>query len=371
MTLGVLPEQGGSITNLASSGQDARFIDSYLARYAKAFERVYYFSYEAERTRLPDGCVLVPNARRLHRWIYALLLPLIHLRTFRRCHVVRVMQLTGEIPALLAKWLYGVPFAATYGYHYGAHARADGAGRFRAALFGLRTKAALRFADRIIVTNPAIRDEVLARVAPRKVVFLPNAVDVEEFSPRPTPPGAPQEPAILLFVGRLAPQKNLPLLIEAASRLGPGVAVRMIGSGPERDRLAGQARQLGVELDLAGVVEHRRLPDELRRAAVFVLTSRIEGHPKALLEAMSCGCVCVATTAPGVVDLVEHEHTGLLAAPDPAALAAALHRALTDQTLRGTLARNARARVVRDFDIEVVLRREVEMLRELAASRQC
>jgi glycosyltransferase involved in cell wall biosynthesis len=366
MILGVLPEQGGSIENLRAAGQDGRFVDEYLRRYAGAFARVYYFSYADERPVVPQGCDVVPNGSRLHRWLYAAALPLLQARRFRQCSVLRVMQLTGEVPALVAKLLYGVPFAATYGYRYSEHARADEESRIRAALFALRTRVALRLADKVIVTNPEIRDEVAGRLNKSRIVFLPNGVDVSRFSPA----AAQTDGAVptLLFVGRLAPVKNLELLLEAAAQLRRPVKVRFVGTGPLADDLAARARRLGVTLELPGVVEHSALPGELRRAAVFVLTSRIEGHPKALLEAMSCGCVCVATSSPGIVDLLEHERTGLLTAPDPESVARAIARALDDGALRERLARNARARVERDYDIAAILEREVAMLLELGRS---
>jgi glycosyltransferase involved in cell wall biosynthesis len=368
MKIGVLPEQGGSIENLDRSGQGDRFVENYLRRYARAFEHVYYFSYAADSAVLPERCELVMNRSRLHRWLYALTMPFVHARRFRQCDVLRVMQLTGEVPAVIAKLLYGVPFAATYGYRYAVNARMDGEGWVRSQLFGLRTRIALRLADRIIVTNPDIRAEVVASVGSAKVIMLPNGVDVTIFSPSESSGRA--QPSVILFVGRLSPIKNLPLLIDAAALLRHPVIVRLIGVGPLREELKDRAQRLGVHLELPGTVEHRHLPEELRRAAVFVLTSRIEGHPKALLEAMSCGCVCVATSSPGVAEVIQHEQTGLLSAPEPTALAETLERALSDQPLRARLAHNARAHAERDFNIDAIIGREVAMLQDLAQARR-
>jgi glycosyltransferase involved in cell wall biosynthesis len=219
-------------------------------------------------------------------------------------------------------------------------------------------------ADRIIVTNPDIRAEVVAAVGATKVVVLPNGVDVHTFSPAEH--SERTQTSMILFVGRLSPIKNLPLLIEAAALLGRPVTVRLVGVGPLRNDLEMQARRLGVRLELPGVIEHRQLPGELRRASVFVLTSLSEGHPKALLEAMSCGCVCVATASRGVTEVLQHEQTGLLSAPDPTAFAQTLERALSDEPLRTRLAHNARARAERDFDINAIMEREIEMLKDLA-----
>jgi glycosyltransferase involved in cell wall biosynthesis len=368
MTVGVLSEQGGSIRNLDASGQGRRFVDQYLARYASGFDQVCYFSYADECPPLPAGCTVVPNAWGLHRWCYAFLMPLIHRRAFRQCAVLRVMQLTGEVPAIVAKLAYGIPFIATYGYDYAAHATADGASRLRAALFGVRTRIGLAFADRVIVTNQRIRAEVEKRIGVRRILFIPNAVDTQQFSPA-GPPRPVAQPARIVFVGRLAPQKNLEMLIDAAARLRQPVILRLIGAGPLAHVLGARAAAANLHLELPGVVPHETLPDELRAADVFVLCSSIEGHPKALLEAMSCGCVCVGTDVEGIRDVLSHEQTGLLAEPATETLRAALERALGDAAVRLRLAANARAHVLAHYDISVTLGAEIRAMQELAGER--
>lgn len=368
MNLGVLSEQGGSIGNLAASGQDRRFVDQYLRRYAASFEHVYYFSYADEAPRLPDGCSVVGNRWRLQRWVYAFAMPFLHARAFRGCAVLRVMQLTGEVPAILAKIAYGVPFVATYGYDYAAHARADGAGRLRAAAFRIRTRIALRFADRVIVTNPRIRAEVERAIGAGRVLYVPNAVDTEAFSPAPAPvaPGRPR----IVFLGRLAPQKNLPQVIEAAARCGADVVLRFIGAGPMEPALRSQAAAAGVPLELPGVVPHEQLPAELRQATVFVLASSIEGHPKALIEAMSCGCACVGADVEGIREVIEHGRTGLLAPPTAEALALALRQLLEDAPLRARLGANARQYVMDHYEISVTLASEIAGMKKMAGERR-
>lgn len=368
MILGVLSEQGGSIRNLSASGQAGRFVDQYLRRYAESFEHVYYFSYADEAPPVPGGCSVVANRWRLQRWVYAFAMPFLQARFFRRCAVLRVMQLTGEVPAILAKILYGVPFVATYGYDYGIHARADGAGRLRAALFRLRTRIALAFAERVIVTNPRIRAEVERRIGAERVLVVPNAVDTEAFSP--SAGDAPGEPVRIVFVGRLSPQKNLPLVIQAVAHWPDPVVLRFVGTGPMAGPLRTAAAAAGVTLELPGVVPHEQLPDELRRATVFVLASSIEGHPKALLEAMSCGCACIGADVEGIRDVLQHEKTGLLVPPHPAALRDALKRLLDDPGLRGRLGANARQFAVEHYDISVTLAAEITAMRMLAGVRR-
>jgi len=368
MTLGVLSEQGGSIRNLEASGQGCRFVEEYLTRYVAAFDEVCYFSYADESPLVPAGCVVIPNDWHLQRWWYAFLMPFIHWRRFRKCAVLRVMQLTGELPAIVAKLVHGIPFIATYGYDYAAHASADGAGPLRSAMFALRTRIALRFADRVIVTNPRIRAEVERRLGAARVVFIPNGVDTRQFSPAGPPRPAAETPR-LVFVGRLARQKNLLMLLDAAAQLRQRVVVRLIGAGPLADSLSAHAAAHGLRLELPGVIPHDRLPDELRGADLFVLPSSIEGHPKALIEAMSCGCVCVGTNVEGIRDLLAHEVTGILAEPTTESIRHALQRGIDDPELRQRLSTAARAHVIAHYDIAATLRDEIRAMQALAGTR--
>jgi glycosyltransferase involved in cell wall biosynthesis len=99
------------------------------------------------------------------------------------------------------------------------------------------------------------------------------------------------------------------------------------------------------------------------------MPSRWEGHPKALLEAMSCGLPCVAVDAPGARDVLRSEVDGLLVPDDPTAFAGALDRVRRDRELAERLGAAARATVEERFDARALIAREVELLRSLAERR--
>jgi len=172
-----------------------------------------------------------------------------------------------------------------------------------------------------------------------------------------------------LFVGRLEKQKNLSALIQAMAQVQAHIPARLklIGKGSLESDLRKQAARLGVEVEFAGMVPHEHLPEELNAADVFVLPSFIEGHPKTLIEAMSCGRPCVVSNCPGNRALVRHEDTGLMFdAHDVPGLAWQLLRVLSDQELAERLGRAARERAVREWDLNRLIEREVELLKSLA-----
>jgi glycosyltransferase involved in cell wall biosynthesis len=364
--LGVLLNSGDSLAMMRREGQEERFVGHYLRRYAAAFDQVCVFSYGDDRARPYPNAAFAPGRPRWKGLAYAALLPFVQRRRLRGLRLLRAMQIGGALPAVLARVLYGLPFVATYGYRYGDFMRVNGRplyGWWMDRLEGV----ALRCADKVIVTTPALAAHVARRTALDKIVMLPNGVDLSHFPFQPRRPAAGKRTA--LFVGRLTVQKNLPLLIAALAPLRDRVRLVCVGGGEDADLLRRLAGEAGVELSLPGVARHRDLPQWHAQADLFLLPSVIEGHPKALLEAMASGLPCVGAAAPGVRDVLVHGVDGLLAAPTAEAMTAAVRRLLDDDALAADLGRRAREHAVADFDLDRLLDREIELLRNVAKEK--
>ena len=161
----------------------------------------------------------------------------------------------------------------------------------------------------------------------------------------------------LLYVGRLAAVKGLPILLRALATIAtdhPAVTLDVAGDGPDRAMLTELAASLGVadRVRFLGYQSESQVRDLLRQTDVFVMASFAEGLPVVLMEAMAAGTPVVATRVAGVSELVDDGRSGLLVPPaDPDALAAAVGRLLGDAELRRRLAAAGRAMVQREFDL--------------------
>lgn len=206
-----------------------------------------------------------------------------------------------------------------------------------------------RAAGAIVAVSEALRHAALA-VEPRvEVQVVPNGIDLAWFNPEPVRPLSGQE-VELLFVGRLQEFKGVQHAISALpsieQRLGRPVRLVVAGDGPYRgelERMAGQLPQGRVRF--AGWVAEKDLRALYRSGALLVLPSLVEGHPNAILQAMAMGLPSIGTDAPGIRETIEAGGDGLLFAPnDPASLAEAAVRVLSDAALYESMSRRARIR---------------------------
>jgi colanic acid/amylovoran biosynthesis glycosyltransferase len=163
-----------------------------------------------------------------------------------------------------------------------------------------------------------------------------------------------QEP-MLLYVGRLVPEKGQAVLLEALSllrRRGVRVRATLVGEGPERGRLEALADRLGVRAHahFTGALGQEGILALYERATAFCLPSFAEGVPCVLMEAMAMEIPVVSTFVAGIPELVENERTGLLVAPGRADLLAdAIERLIADPQLRHRLGTQGAEKVAAEF----------------------
>jgi glycosyltransferase involved in cell wall biosynthesis len=176
------------------------------------------------------------------------------------------------------------------------------------------------------------------RVEPRRIRVIPNGVSADFF--RTTGDAATADATgvlRLLFVGRMATQKDLPLLVATAQLLGPKVTVDIVGDGELRREIAELAQAVPEgRVRMWGALAGDALLARYREADVFVMTSEREGMPLALLEAMASGLPVVASDVQGLREFVGG--VGLLVSDrSPAGFAEQIERLIDDRALRTKL----------------------------------
>ncbi len=217
----------------------------------------------------------------------------------------------------------------------------------------------------------------LTDISPSRLLVTPNGVDTDRFRPEPAwreetrrqygiPAGAP----LIGTVGRLEEVKGHEDLLRAAADLLdylPDLQVLIVGEGTRRRHLEDLVGRLG----LAGHVQMPGFREDVERVLpamdVFVLPSRSEGMPNALLQAMAAGLPAVGSEVGGTPEVVQPGRSGLLfQAGDTSGLATAVRQILGNRELAVEMAALARERVEREFSHAAFIRRHEHLYQELA-----
>lgn len=278
-------------------------------------------------------------------------------------HVALRPVVAGGLAARLARVPGVVSAIAGMGYAFTA-----GRGGWLAFVLRALLRAALSRGP-VIVQNPDDAQAVRALgVAPERIHLIPGAgVDVEAFSPRPEPEGAP----VVMLASRLLWDKGVGEFVEAARRLAGRARFVLVGS-PDPGNPASVPEATLHGWAKGGVVEwwgaSEDMPKTLTQAAVVCLPSYREGLPKVLLEAMACGRPVVTTDAPGCRDCVQDGDNGFLVpVKDTGALAAAIARLLGEPALRLKMGARGRERAVTEFNQARVIEATLAVYSELLA----
>lgn len=227
-----------------------------------------------------------------------------------------------------------------------------------------------RLVDRVVgVSRDVSAQSVSEGIPPTRVRTVLNGIDLTQFT---YSGGSPDGPAVL--VARLVPEKDLPTLLRAAAvvvRQDRSFRLQLVGDGPCMPEAREMIHCLRLEpyVDLLG--ERRDVPAILRRASMFVMSSRTEGISLTLLEAMAAGLPVVATDVGGNSEVVSDGETGwLVPQGDPERLAQAILTARRDRGNARRFGRAGRQRVEQCFDVVQMVRQYEQMYREVLSERR-
>jgi glycosyltransferase involved in cell wall biosynthesis len=239
----------------------------------------------------------------------------------------------------------------------------------------LRLALLRRWADVIVALDDDMKAEALAAgFLPERICRMVNGIEVSSFARAVSLENAKvklgfQDKVLVLFVGRLVPQKSLPTLLRAlhqAAQICPNLHLVLVGSGSEQASLESLVDELKIHELITFAGNQSDVKPYLNASDIFVLPSESEGMSNALMEGMAAGLPCVATPVGASPDMLDQGKYGMLVpAGDVNAWADAIVRLARDPVRRKELGNAAHQRILAEYDFSVVGARYDALYQEL------
>ncbi len=225
-----------------------------------------------------------------------------------------------------------------------------------------KIRQVLGMGDVFLVLSPVLEQFFKGILDPDRVILFPNAVPV------PSDIEKKYGKQRILFLGRLCKEKGLRELFSILPQLHeqfPQMRL-LLGGIWEDEELREEAEKMKEYVTDLGWLQGEAKKDYLRISDLFVFPTYFEGQPVSVLEAMAYQCGIIATKVGGIPQMIEPEQTGLLIEPkDPEGLKLALQKLLSDPELCERLGKNARAKVQKEFSIEISLQELIKIYQRL------
>ncbi len=227
--------------------------------------------------------------------------------------------------------------------------------------------------DHILTVNSSLKEKMktVLGIDENKIQILHSGIDTNYIK---SVRGKEKDGSII-YIGRLAPQKDVGTLIQAYSMLPESIRkghqLKIIGEGLERARLEVFAKTLGDNVNFLGKIEkHENVLKELKKASLFVLPSRRESFGITILEAMCAGVSVISTATEGPSDHIRNGETGFLVKiNDCKEMSEKMELILTNKSLQKTLSKNGQAYAAR-HDWENITKNVANVYKEVYESKR-
>lgn len=274
-----------------------------LKEYGKNFDVSYFTSdYKLYQECMPENVkhcrlplpVSAYGIRHICFWLYLII------RSFSFSGTIRVISVT--IPVLpIIKFFSRKELIVSIHYNWAIGTKKDYGG-IKGRLSETVQWLALKKADKVICTTSWLEEIVRTKYSKTDVITIPNFVDDNLFYPR-------QKKKQIVFAGRLHWSKGVKYLIEAFLELckkDSDYRLIILGDGEERANLEALAKPVKDRIVFMGNQPYSKVAEIMGESDIFALpTVTMEGHPKALIEAMMCSCKCLVSNVPGSIDVMQ------------------------------------------------------------------
>lgn len=239
--------------------------------------------------------------------IKSFFVPLLLKKFFVESDILKSNQLNGSWILLIAKLLYKKPIYIRTGFNLYEFAKKNKKGFFQKLFYLNLTRFALRHSDLYSVTSQKDKDNLI-NLFPKinkEIVVRPNWVTIDRYSNLEN-----RFEKKLLCVGRLEKQKNFPALFKIIENLN--LELDIIGDGTQKEELSKLRDKLGLSVNFISPMTNSELLSSYKKYKFFILSSKFEGNPKVLLEAMGAGCIVIGNNIDSIKEIITNKKDGFI-----------------------------------------------------------
>ena len=278
-------------------------------------------------------------------------------------HITKQNQLLGSWVSFIFKKITGSKFFIRTGYDMYFFSKAENKSYVKQKLYMMLTFFGLNSADLYSVTSRADYDFLLKsfNFKRKKLKILRNWVEDSQSIK------ILNRNEKLISIGRLEYQKNYQYLVKELS--GQDIPLIIYGSGSKKEELLKLSKNLNVNLEIIDSISNSELINSLQNIKYFILPSHYEGNPKALLEAMSAGCIVFASNINNHNEIINHRVNGFLFDLHKGSLNDVLSQVINNSNFNReeleSISKNAVKTINDEYSISKILNEEKNMLNNL------
>lgn len=284
----------------------------------------------------------------------SLFLPFFLKSYFVNIDMLKCNQMWGSWIAVINRIFNGKKYISRSGYEMYQN-ELNNKGILKKIIYYFLSILSYKFSDKIIVTTKDIKKFIIKTffLNHKKIIIIPNYINTEKFKIF-----GKKRNNDFLYVGRLSEEKNLFMIFQLFK--GNKKKLNVLGNGILKDALIEYKDKNKININFLKNKKNDKMPYVFNRFKFFILMSKYEGHPKALLEAMACGCICIVKKSQGIKSIIKNNNNGFYI-KNKVEFSQILIKIQKNITLARKISKNSSDYVEKNFSLNKIIRKELNI----------
>ena len=286
--------------------------------------------------------------------------PFIISAQLKKCDIVKCHQITGGLLTIICAFIYGKKSIVRAGWEPTYNYKLWGISFFKYLFHSLNSLISYQFSTNIIVTTDELKKYISKRylISLKKIHVIPNCINTKKFLKI----NLKRKKNTAVNISRLEKQKNLFELIEICEKANLNLDV--IGDGSQKEHLKKFAKNKKINIKFLGKINNEKMPKKISLYNFYLSSSKIEGSPKSILEAMSCELPIFGLKAPGIDTIISNNKNGYLF-KDSKLLIKKIIESKNKKKLLNRLGKENRKLVKEKFSLDKCVKKEEKLIKSL------